>query len=58
MITWQGLIITRRNDPDLEMIRSFVSSCCFLIVQVFLTAININKNKVKAHVFTWMKFVI
>lgn len=57
-IAWQGLTVTRRNDPDLEKICSFVSSCCFLIAQLFLTAISSNKNKTKACVFTCMKFVI
>lgn len=58
MITWQGLIVTRRNDPGLGMICPFIHSCCFLIVQSFLAAMNINKNKTKVHVFTWMKSAI
>lgn len=52
MITWQDLIFTMRNDPDIEKICSFTSSCCFLIAQFFLAALNINKNKTKGHVFT------
>lgn len=58
MITWQGFIITRRNDPSLGMICSFIHSCCFLIVQSFLAAMNIDKNKTRVHVFTWMKSAI